>query len=128
MLARALAIAVLLAETLASAQTPLESDRDRASNHAHVAQLLYARGDYAGALRECETARSLVPVPELDYDIAQCLARLGRNAEAADAFERYVAARPDDSNNVDTRARIAELRRRASASPTANAVVSTPGP
>jgi tetratricopeptide (TPR) repeat protein len=110
---RSLALALCL---VASAQAVELSDEDRASAKSHTEHgtALYEHGDYEHALAEFSDARRLYAAPELDYDIARCLDRLGRPAEAAAAYERYVAARPFDSKSSAISARAAQLRALAS--------------
>jgi tetratricopeptide (TPR) repeat protein len=92
-----------------------KTDRDNAAQHAKRAAELYAAGDFAAALLEFERSRSIVAEPALDYNIARCLDRLERPLEAAAAYERYVAARPDDPRSKEIAERAAVLRARTAA-------------
>src|SRR6185369_9258206 len=61
-----------------------------------------ARGDYAGALRIADDAQRLAaeretgPVYRLDFIRGDALARLGRIDEARAAYQREIAAFPND--------------------------------
>jgi hypothetical protein len=56
---------------------------------------LYRKGDYQGALRKFEEARSLYPSAKIYFNLGQALNRLGRTAAAVDAFEKFLAEAPD---------------------------------
>ena len=51
--------------------------------------------------------------PEAHYNLAIALARLGRNEDAAIAFESYLKAAVDPTDGDEVRSRISELRRSA---------------
>jgi tetratricopeptide (TPR) repeat protein len=51
-------------------------------------------GDFTGALADFQTADAAQPTPELARDIAVCQDKLGHYAEAAAAYERFLAAPP----------------------------------
>jgi tetratricopeptide (TPR) repeat protein len=53
----------------------------------------YHGNDAAGALKLFEASYRLVPVPLLLVDIAQCLRKLGRDREAAEAYRRFLESR-----------------------------------
>src|SRR6185369_2478438 len=63
-----------------------------------------ARGDYAGALRIADDAQRLAaeretgPVYRLEFIRADALARTGRIDEARAAYQREIAAFPDDAH------------------------------
>jgi tetratricopeptide (TPR) repeat protein len=71
---------------------------------------LYAAGRFTDALIAFEAGRAASPRPEFDYNIGFCLEKLQRGAEAADAYERFVRARPDDAEVPLLRHKIARLR------------------
>ncbi len=87
-----------------------DGDREIARKRYEMGLLLFQRGKYGDALRELEAAKSALDRPEFDYNIGLCLAKLERASEAADALERFVAARPDDPETPAIRQRIIELR------------------
>jgi tetratricopeptide (TPR) repeat protein len=92
-----------------------EEDADTQAAHRHFvnASLLYESGRYNEAIAEFEIAKSLKPVPAFDFNIGRCYERIERWQEAADAFERYLAASPDVPDAEELRARVATLRSRA---------------
>ena len=77
-----------------------------------LARVLHDRRDCAGALRELDTARrprgaeATVPFQNLNYLRGDCLARMGRGAEAEEAFHEEIQAFP---SNAAARAGLAML-------------------
>jgi Flp pilus assembly protein TadD len=67
-----------------------------------LAEIASARGDYAGALRICDDAqrmaaeREVGTVYRLDFIRADALARTGRIDDARAAYQREIAAFPND--------------------------------
>jgi len=102
-------------------------DRELARQRYLTGTMLFQRGRYADALVELERGNQADPRPEFDYNIGLCLEKLGRAAEAADAFERFLAARPRDSEAEALRADIARLRQSA-APPIAATAPAPPSP
>jgi len=100
---------VLAALLLASPLT--RADEESARDHFQRGQLLYDGSRYEAALHEFEVAYATQPVPALLYDIARCLEQLGRKAEAAQAYERFLESSPEAENASEIRARIDDLRK-----------------
>ncbi len=75
----------------------------------------YDEGRYTEAANEMEQAYALRPLPDLQYDLAQCYERLGRLEDAAKAYESYVGARRDAPDLELVKKRIENLRERAKA-------------
>jgi tetratricopeptide (TPR) repeat protein len=75
----------------------------------------YDEGRYTEAANEMEQAYALRPLPDLQYDLAQCYERLGRLEDAAKAYESYVGARRDAPDLELVRKRIENLHERAKA-------------
>ncbi|MCU1282712.1 MAG: Thiol-disulfide isomerase, partial [bacterium] len=73
----------------------------------------YERGDYDVALRHFQAAYDSAPSPELWFNIGRCHERLGRWAEAATAYDRYLAGKPTFDDAVQIREHISDLRLRA---------------
>jgi tetratricopeptide (TPR) repeat protein len=113
----------------ASAQ-PNDNDPDRqaAQRHFERGRALYETGHYDEALVEFETAQKLKPLPELDYNIARTDERREAWGEAADAYERYLAAKPDAQDASDLRGRIEVLRARVHKPAPASAPMEPPAP
>jgi hypothetical protein len=85
-------------------------DRELARQRYQTGTMLFQRGRYADALVELERGKQADPKPEFDYNIGLCLEKLGRAAEAADAYQRFLAARPQDREAQAVRAEVARLR------------------
>jgi tetratricopeptide (TPR) repeat protein len=92
-------------------------DRDVAAKHFQEGQAAYASERWQAALEEFEKAHKVHPVPELDYNIALCLDRLERWAEAAAAYRRFVNGTHNQDPAVSKR--IDELEARVAAIPVA---------
>lgn len=102
---------VLLAATLtpagASAQ---ETDAARAAELAQRALDHYEAGAPEEAIPLLLEARELYAEPLLTYNLARAYEALGRDAEALDAYQRYVEERPDAPDRAAMETRIASLR------------------
>ncbi len=70
----------------------------------------YDKGDFERALVAFESAAAINPSPELDYNVAVCLDRLGRYPAAIARYERYIGARGQAAGIEEARTRVAELR------------------
>jgi tetratricopeptide (TPR) repeat protein len=108
-----LALLCLLAGR-AGAQAPDEKT-EKARIHVRAAIAYYDEGRYEDAAREMQVAYDLKPVPDLQYNLAQCYERLNKLDEAAGAYEKYLAGRPDALDAKQVKARIENLRERARA-------------
>jgi tetratricopeptide (TPR) repeat protein len=91
--------------------------------HFERAQSLFKQEEYRQALDEFAAANesSDREVPDLYFNIAQCLRNLGQPRQAAIALERYLSLRPDAPDRNDVRELIARLR----VNPPATAPVTT---
>ena len=83
-LALALALALLVATGAVSAQP--EDARFRRGVE------LYQRGDYRGALVECEAVLATSSSPLVLYNLGRTLERLGRNADAVQRYGQFLDA------------------------------------
>src|SRR6516165_11225006 len=63
---------------------------ERARVHLKAAIAYYDEARYDDASREMEAAYALKPLPDLQYNLAQCYERLGRYADAAKAYQTYL--------------------------------------
>lgn len=124
---RALALAITLAAAESAAQVH-DPDTEVARTHYQRGSEHYAAARYRAALDEFERARSLKPLPALDYDIARCHDRLEEWDEAARAYERYLSAVPDAPDAVELRARVELLRTRVARVEPLVAPLAVPGP
>lgn len=93
-----------------------EDDKtERARIHLKAAIAYYDEARYDDAAREMEAAYSLKPLPDLQYNLAQCYERLGRYEDAAKAYETYLHASPNAPDHKLVATRIENLRERAKA-------------
>lgn len=104
---------MLLLARVAAADADPATERARA--HVKAAIAYYDDGKYEDAAREMSVAYGIRPLADLQYNLAQCYERLGRYDEAAQAYEKYLAGRPDASDRKQVQARMAGLRERAKA-------------
>jgi len=84
-----------------------------AQRHYEAARGLYRVQRYREALEELHAGRAVAPRPEFDFDIGLCDEALGRWGEAADAYDRFLAAVAPIDRPADLPARVATLRARA---------------
>lgn len=106
----ALAVAVALAASGASAQREVAQERFRRGEAA------YQKGNYALAVSEWQAAYSAEPRPRIQYNLYQAYERLGKLAEAAESLQLYLqTADPDDESYGDATARMASLQQRLQA-------------
>jgi tetratricopeptide (TPR) repeat protein len=75
----------------------------------------YDEGRYTEAANEIEQAYALRPLPDLQYNLAQCYERLGRLDDAARAYDDYLSGRKDAPDLDQVKKRIAHLKERAKA-------------
>ncbi|MCU1281034.1 MAG: hypothetical protein JWM53_4580 [bacterium] len=100
---------------LGSARVALAQDdkTERARIHLKAAIAYYDEARYEDAAREMEAAYQLKPLPDLQYNLAQCYERLGRYTDAATAYETYLRASTSAPDRKLVETRIANLRERA---------------
>lgn len=79
---------------------------DGAQVHDQRAQELYAEGDFAGAMREMQSAQALLPSSVRLYNMAACQERLDHRPEAIDLYQRFL----EDETVPDERRRAARER------------------
>ena len=85
MIARALPVLLVLSVTRAAAAAPID-DAKKAFAEGKAA---FERGDYETALAAYQRANTILPAPNLYYNIGATYERLGRYQEAALAFDKY---------------------------------------
>ena len=108
-----LGMALLVATAAADETPPDKVELARAHLRAGIAY--YDDGKYDDAVKEMQVAYGLKPVPDLQYNLAQCFERLGRYEDAAVAYETYLGGRANATDGNSVRTRIANLRARAAA-------------
>jgi tetratricopeptide (TPR) repeat protein len=119
-----IAAVLLLASVTARAQIDEKTERARA--HVKAAIAYYDEGKYDDAAREMSVAYELKPLPDLQYNLAQCYERLGRYDDAAAAYEKYLVAKPDAADRKQISARIDNLHERAKAQAAGQTVTPPP--
>src|SRR5689334_3874125 len=87
-------VAGLLLVSLRMAQAQ-DDKTERARIHVKSAIAYYDDGNYESSAREMEAAYRLKPLPDLQYNLAQCYERLNRLSDAADAYTRYLDGKTD---------------------------------
>jgi tetratricopeptide (TPR) repeat protein len=114
----ALAASWLLDGAAASARPrPPEVDPQAQAARVHLAAGIayFSEGRFEEALHEMESAHRLAPVADLEYNLGQCLERLGRFADAAAAYRRYLDGKRDADDRKEVEAEIARLAESAPA-------------
>lgn len=100
MIRAALVLAIAVPLALASAAHAGPGDNTSATPEAQrllaEGSALYKQGDYAGALDRFERVNTLYPRAGLILNIGTTLAALGRNVEAANAYQSYLDHPRDD--------------------------------
>lgn len=116
-------VLLLCSVRIAAAQ---DDKTERARIHLKAAIAYYDEARYEDAAREMEAAYQLKPLPDLQYNLAQCYERLGRYNDAATAYETYLKgnAAAQDRRLVETR--IGNLRERAAATAAGSKVAPMP--
>jgi len=99
---------------------------ERARIHLKAAIAYYDEARYEDAAREMEAAYQLKPLPDLQYNLAQCYERLGRYTDAATAYETYLKANAGASDRKLVETRISNLRERAAATAAGSQVTPLP--
>jgi hypothetical protein len=94
------ALAWVAALAVAPAAAPAAAAPDQTAKQAAEAKLVTGvrflkRGEYEQALAKFEEAYALVASPLIEYDLGLAYLGLGRNAEAMEAFERFLGEAPD---------------------------------
>jgi tetratricopeptide (TPR) repeat protein len=106
---RAVVLLITLAlPLLALADDPTPEQVARA--HYVSAQAYFKQGRVADALREFQEAYRIAPRPAFHYNIAICHEKLGNDAEAIAAYERYLEESPDAPDHDAVQAHIDQLR------------------
>ncbi len=95
----------------AEATTEAGESRDREARALYEAAVVaFDEGRFADALRLFRRSYERSGRPELLYNVGTAADRLRYNEEALEAFEAFLAARPDAEQRANVEARIAVLR------------------
>jgi hypothetical protein len=90
-----LALASAGATASAGAAEPADA-RSRARDKLIEAETLYDAGDFARSLERLEEAAAIYPSPRLHFNFGLAYRALGRDTDAIEAFERFLAETRDD--------------------------------
>jgi len=85
---------------------------DKARVHSQAGIAYYDEARYDEAAREIEAAYRIKPLPELQYNLAECYERLGKPADAAAAYQKYLDGKPGAEDRPAVEARIKNLKAR----------------
>src|SRR4051794_34142422 len=94
-----------------------------AAAHLNGGLTYYDEARYDEAAREMEAAYRLRPVPELQYNLAECYDRLNRFDDAVRAYRKYLEGAPRAADRPLVEARIANLEKRTAGSLSSERVV-----
>ncbi|HEY4177567.1 MAG TPA: tetratricopeptide repeat protein [Kofleriaceae bacterium] len=98
------ALLVTVAAPIASAQPTDESSKDDAKALLASGLKLFAQKDYLGALSVFQSAYDKYSSPKILLNIGTTLIKLGRTAEAANTYQRYLDAKDVDvTKQVDAK-------------------------
>jgi hypothetical protein len=125
------ALALTLSMSLAGADnkpTPSAEAKTDAKRLLEEGAALHSKGDDAGALAKFQAAYTEFPSPKLLFDIAQMLADLGNNADAADAFQQFLAAAAADPKLAQSAYAATARERLSQVRPTVGELVLTVSP
>ena len=111
MLAAALAVSLALLIVLLGTRSAHADDAGKARAQILLSEgnKLLAGGDNGGALAKFEAAYDAYPSPSLLLNIGTTLRALGRNAEAANAYARWVRAKQNPERLAEVEEALAEL-------------------
>src|SRR5262245_29206001 len=115
MLVRCLCVGLWVASAPVSAAEPeATAPKQDAERYNAMAAKHWENGDYRAALLDFQRAYALYPSPNLRFNIARVLGDLGRDSDALEAYEQFLAqgkSATDEARAV-ARTRIDELNRR----------------
>lgn len=115
----AIAVVAALAATPSPARAQAEADKEAARREILAGNQRFGAGDYAGALTHFQAAYARVPSPRIFFNLGHAYRGLGRSAEAADAYRRFLAEATDapEDRRREARMRLDEVTRAAAAAP-----------
>jgi hypothetical protein len=88
---RIVLIVVALLETVGGAQADEQDPKEIARGRVREGNTLYDQGRHEEALGRYREAYAAYPSPKILFNVGQTLLRLGRDVEAAAAFDRFLA-------------------------------------
>ncbi|MEM1034930.1 MAG: PEGA domain-containing protein [Myxococcota bacterium] len=87
--------------SVAQGQTSEAAKREKAIAAFKEAEAKFAAGAYADALPLYQTAEETIPGAKPKFQIAACLDKLGRTAEAVAAYRTFIDSNPDQTKHGD---------------------------
>lgn len=103
----------LVAPPTAGAGEIHDAETARARSHLRAGVAYYDEARYEDAAHEMEEAYRLRPLPDLQYNLAQCYERLGRVRDAVAAYRKYLEGKPDAEDRAEIAQRVQNLEERA---------------
>lgn len=96
---------VLICAVLMPLQATAQGTEDEklAKRYFQLGKELYGRADYAGALKQFQSAYKHAARPLMRYNIARCHEALGQHREAIAAYKSYLESKPADAKLVESR-------------------------
>ncbi len=120
---------LLVSSPIAFAQTLEEEEQMSEARALFLAgRVAFEEGHFEAALHHFEASYELSGRPGLLYNIGQSHDRMRHDAEAIDAFERYLAADPEAENRPAVQARLEALRVALAEREAGRQTVSSPRP
>jgi tetratricopeptide (TPR) repeat protein len=115
---------------LAASTARAENDPnvERARSHVKAAIAYYDEARYEDAAREMDAAYRLKPLPDLQYNLAQCYERLNRLPDAVAAYQRYLDGKPGSDDRQEILARVKNLEERIAQAKAGEQAVPPPPP
>ncbi len=104
----------------------LADERLEARRHFRNGMSLIAQGQHEQGIAELQEAYAIKPHPNVLYNIAKAYLDSGKQAEALEAYQRYLSVNPQDAETV--RATIAKLEVQVKAAEAARPNASPPPP
>jgi tetratricopeptide (TPR) repeat protein len=119
---------VVAALLFGAAGTAHAEDEGTAKARVHLRAGIadYDEGRYAEAASEMEQAYAIRPLPDLQYNLAQCYERLGRLDDTVKAYEAYLDGRHDAPDTEVVKKRVENLHARIAAAASGQAPVAAP--
>ena len=105
----------------ARGDVPSANVQQLAKAHFKLGAAHFTAGDYDHAIMEYQEAYTLLPLPDILFNLGQAYRMVGKKKEALDYYTRYVAARPDGRGAREAREYIESLSHDSQARPDAGA-------